>query len=148
MFLRKNRQRMDGKVYEFWTLCESFRTGRGPRQRVVASLGKLTDEDIEALLVGRASSAKQSCFWERQMNRLTEKLVTIDTALRGHKNKTIDTDKQERRIGRWPGKYCAAARLLEVEVVKDHKGRAVGLCLTCPIEKGHSRNLSQGPYCF
>jgi transposase len=91
-------------------------------------------------------AAKEQAMLERQMNRLTEKLVTIDTALRGHKNKTIDTDKLERRIGRWLGKYCAAARLLEVEVVKDQKGQAVGLCLACPIEKGHSRNLSQGAY--
>ena len=41
MFLRKKRKRFDGEVYEYWTLCESVRTERGPRQRVVASLGKL-----------------------------------------------------------------------------------------------------------
>ncbi len=48
MFLRKNRKRFSGEVYEYWTLCETVRTERGPRQRVVASLGKLTEEDIEA----------------------------------------------------------------------------------------------------
>jgi len=66
MFLRKNRKRFDGEVYEYWTLCETVRTERGPRQRVVASLGKLTDEDLtagwedlEALLDGRRPSPRQ-----------------------------------------------------------------------------------------
>lgn len=60
MFLRINRKRVNGESYEYWTLCESYRTERGPRQRVVASLGKLTEEDLtagwehmEALLDGR-----------------------------------------------------------------------------------------------
>lgn len=59
-FLRKNRRRVGGKLYEHWTLCESVRTERGPRQRVVATLGKLAEDDlqagwddIEALLEGR-----------------------------------------------------------------------------------------------
>lgn len=71
MFLRKNRKRFDGEVYEYWTLCESVRTERGPRQRVVASLGKFTDEDLsagwddlEALLDGRKRSPRQRRFGE------------------------------------------------------------------------------------
>ena len=32
-FLRKNRKRFDGVAYEYWTLCETARTERGPRQR-------------------------------------------------------------------------------------------------------------------
>jgi len=71
MFLRKNRKRFDGEVYEYWTLCESVRTERGPRQRVVASLGKFTDEDleagwddIEALLDGRRPSPRQRRLFE------------------------------------------------------------------------------------
>jgi hypothetical protein len=60
MFLRKNRKNAKGEVYEYWTLCETVRTELGPRQRVVATLGKLSEqdlaagwEDIEALLEGR-----------------------------------------------------------------------------------------------
>ncbi len=71
MFLRKNRKLFDDEVYEYWTLCESVRTERGPRQRVVATLGKLTDEDIasgwediEALLEGRAPAPKQRLLGE------------------------------------------------------------------------------------
>ena len=50
MFLRRNRRKKRGEVYEYWTLVESVRTARGPRQRVVATLGKLPglDEDERA----------------------------------------------------------------------------------------------------
>ncbi len=63
MFLRRHRKRAEnGESYEYWSLCESVRTERGPRQRVVATLGKLTGptpgeeagwEELEALLEGR-----------------------------------------------------------------------------------------------
>lgn len=45
MFLRRNRRRKNGEIYEYWTLVESVRTARGPRQRVVATLGKLPGQD-------------------------------------------------------------------------------------------------------
>lgn len=47
MFLRRNRRRKNGETYEYWTLVETVRTARGPRQRIVATLGKLPglDED-------------------------------------------------------------------------------------------------------
>jgi transposase len=50
MFLRRNRRHKQGESYEYWTLVESVRTARGPRQRVVATLGKLPglDEDERA----------------------------------------------------------------------------------------------------
>ena len=48
MFLRKNRKKSNGEVYEYWTLCETVRTELGPRQRVVATLGKLSEEDLAA----------------------------------------------------------------------------------------------------
>jgi len=69
MFLRRNRRHKGGEVYEYWTLVESVRTARGPRQRVVATLGKLPglDEDeragwdeIARLLDGRPRPAAQS----------------------------------------------------------------------------------------
>lgn len=43
MYLRKNYRSKDGKRHAYWTLVESMRTERGPRQRIVAYLG-LTDE--------------------------------------------------------------------------------------------------------
>jgi transposase len=40
MFLRRNRRTVDGECYEYWTLVKTVRTAKGPRQEVVASLGK------------------------------------------------------------------------------------------------------------
>ena len=40
MFLRRNRRTVDGECYEYWTLVRTVRTAKGPRQEVVASLGK------------------------------------------------------------------------------------------------------------
>ena len=47
MFLRRNTKRKNGSEYEFWTLVESVRTARGPRQRIVATIGKLPGLDRE-----------------------------------------------------------------------------------------------------
>jgi len=48
MYLRRNRKFHDGERHDYWTLVESVRTSRGPRQRVVATIGKLPglDDDI------------------------------------------------------------------------------------------------------
>jgi len=65
MFLRRHRKHAAGETYEYWTLCESVRTAQGPRQKVVATLGKLTGEEpqaeagwdqLEALLEGRPAA--------------------------------------------------------------------------------------------
>lgn len=41
MFLRRCRRSKNGKQHTYWALVESYRTGRGSRQRVVAYLGEL-----------------------------------------------------------------------------------------------------------
>jgi Transposase DDE domain len=41
MFLRRCERRKGGKRHTYWALVESYRTGRGSRQRVVAYLGDL-----------------------------------------------------------------------------------------------------------
>jgi transposase len=40
MFLRRNRRIVDGECYEYWTLVKTVRTAKGPRQEIVATLGK------------------------------------------------------------------------------------------------------------
>jgi hypothetical protein len=47
VFLRRHRKQAAGETYEYWTLCETVRTAAGPRQRVVASLGKLSEQESE-----------------------------------------------------------------------------------------------------
>ena len=48
MFLRRNRKKHKGEDYDYWTLVKSVRTARGPRQRAVATLGKLPGLDLES----------------------------------------------------------------------------------------------------
>jgi len=43
MFIRQCLRRVNGKPEAYWALVESYRTARGPRQRVVAWLGRLDE---------------------------------------------------------------------------------------------------------
>ena len=43
MFIRQCFRKKDGRRHAYWALVESFRTDAGPRQRVVAWLGKLDE---------------------------------------------------------------------------------------------------------
>jgi transposase len=47
VYLRRNRRTKDESDYEYWSLVESVRTARGPRQRTVATIGKLPGLDHE-----------------------------------------------------------------------------------------------------
>jgi len=40
MFIRRNRRTVNGETYEYWTLVRTIRTAKGPRQEIVATLGK------------------------------------------------------------------------------------------------------------
>jgi len=67
MFLRRNRKKHQGEDYEYWTLVESVRTVRGPRQRVVATIGKLPGLD-----------ASERAGWEHIAGLLDGKLRPAD----------------------------------------------------------------------
>lgn len=68
MFLRRKSKTARGVGYSYWHLCRTVRTARGPRQQIVASLGKLDAEelgglrggwdDLPALLRGEALGAR------------------------------------------------------------------------------------------
>ena len=45
MFIRQYNCVENGKGQAYWALVESYRTARGPRQRIVAWLGKLDEAD-------------------------------------------------------------------------------------------------------
>ena len=68
MFLRRNRRLVDGENYEYWTLVKTVRTAQGPRQEIVATLGKEPGlesrvrhgwEGVGDLLEGRAPASRQ-----------------------------------------------------------------------------------------
>jgi len=47
MYLRRTKKTKRGETYEYWSLVESVRSARGPRQRTVATIGKLPGLDQE-----------------------------------------------------------------------------------------------------
>lgn len=47
MYLRRHGKNVDGEEYGYWSLVDSVRTARGPRQRIVATIGKLPGLDKE-----------------------------------------------------------------------------------------------------
>jgi len=57
MFIRPCYRKKNGKRHAYWALVESYRSERGPRQRVVAYLGQL--EDAERRGVKRAAEGKK-----------------------------------------------------------------------------------------
>ena len=68
MFLRRNRKFANGECYEYWTLVKTVRTAKGPRQEIVATLGKEPGldrhtahgwEEVADLLEGRTPGAVQ-----------------------------------------------------------------------------------------
>ena len=70
MYLRRCYRNKDGKRHGYWALVESYRSSRGPRQRVVAYLGW--------------GSGWGDC-WARtleQRERLRSRLIPIQTVLR------------------------------------------------------------------
>jgi transposase len=52
MFLRRKTKSARGVGYSYWHLCRTVRTARGPRQQVVASLGKLDQAELAGLRGG------------------------------------------------------------------------------------------------
>lgn len=90
MFLRRNRRSVDGQTYEYWTLVRTVRTAKGPRQEVVASLGKTPGldqrnrhgwEDVADLLEGRSPSSRQGELGQRFAEELQPQWAQVD--LRG-----------------------------------------------------------------
>jgi transposase len=54
MFLRRNRRSVNGESYDYWTLVKTVRTAKGPRQEIVATLGK--EPGLES---------RNRCGWEQ-----------------------------------------------------------------------------------
>ena len=45
MFLRRFQKRKNGKNHVYWALVETYRTAKGPRQRIVSYLGELKESE-------------------------------------------------------------------------------------------------------
>lgn len=64
MYLRRHDKRVDGETYGYWSLVESVRMARGPRQRIVATIGTRPGLDHEERIgwdaIGRLLTGKPS----------------------------------------------------------------------------------------
>jgi len=76
MYIRKCRRKNDGKVRDYWQLVESYRTERGPRQRVVAYLGAV--EESVRLGVMRAAKGDR-VHQKRLFEEVEPEWVEVDT---------------------------------------------------------------------
>jgi transposase len=69
MFIRPCLRRKNGATNAYWALVESYRTQRGPRQRVVAYLGKLDERGrlgVKGVAEGRGTTRQRTLFSEPQ----------------------------------------------------------------------------------
>ena len=68
MYLRRCYRKKDGKRHAYWALVESYRTARGPRQRVVAWLGAMDEQGRLGVkrCAERTTTQQRSLFREAQ----------------------------------------------------------------------------------
>jgi transposase len=78
MFIRPCHRKKNGKQHAYWALVESYRTARGPRQRVVAYLGQLDEKGrlgVKEAAKGRPVARQKKLFEEVQ-----PRWVEVDTS--------------------------------------------------------------------
>lgn len=101
-------------------------------------------EETYVLCRSTARAQKERAMLTRQSELLTAELLKIDAALR--RKPESDLEKLGRRIGRWLGKYPAAAKIMEAEVVRDGQGTAVALQIATSLDKGQRAHQHHGAY--
>lgn len=105
-----------------------------------------TDAGTERFVLCRSRdrAAKERAMLERQIGWLRAELAKIDASLR--REPQLDLEKTGRRIGRWLGKYPAAAGVLIATLEKDPAGRACALQIAERAEKLEWARLVHGAY--
>jgi hypothetical protein len=76
MFIRPCYRRKNGKRHAYWALMESYRSERGPRQRVVAYLGQL--DEPQRLGVKDAAEGRQGARQKRLFDDVQPQWVEVD----------------------------------------------------------------------
>ena len=77
MFLRPCYRFKNGKRHAYWALMESYRTARGPRQRVVAYLGQL---DARGRLGVQLAAEGRQCWQQQLLDEVRPQWVEVDAA--------------------------------------------------------------------
>lgn len=83
MYLRRCFRRQGNKRYAYWALVESYRTARGPRQRVVAYLGEMDEAGRIGVQQAAQAGPQQSGLFataEAQWVEVDLKRVRVESA--------------------------------------------------------------------
>ncbi len=83
MFIRPCYKRKNGKKHAYWALVESYRSERGPRQRVVSYLGQLKESErlgVKQAAQGNKTSAAKQLRLFNASTTVKPEWVEIDTA--------------------------------------------------------------------
>ena len=64
MFIRKITRKKDGKIHAYWALVESYRTAKGPRQRIVSYLGEIETDGRSRVKLALAGEQHQKEIFE------------------------------------------------------------------------------------
>lgn len=116
------------------------------REGLEVKLVETEDGTSERFILCRSTdrAAKERSMLQTQIDRLRRELNKIDAGLRKHPAK--DSEKIERRIGRWLGRYTAAEKLFTVTVEKSSEGSATGLTIVEHPEKREWVEKAFGAY--
>jgi len=104
MYLRRCYRHKDGKRHAYWALVESYRTARGPRQRVAAWLGVMDEQGRLGVkhCAERATSHQGHLFRDTEPRRRGERKAAGARGRRGRKGGgellRAGSDRWERRI--------------------------------------------------
>ncbi len=115
MYLRRCYRRKDGKRHAYWALVESYRTNRGPRQRVVAWLGVM---DERGRLGVKRCVEKNTGYQTDLFTRTEPEWVEVDV-------KRVRVERSRKFGGPWLGRELL--RRLELDRFLEEKlpnGRA------------------------
>ena len=104
MYLRRCYRNKDGKRHAYWALVESYRTARGPRQRVVAWLGELNEQG--RLGVRRSASQSETVYQRCLFEDSEPEWIEVDL-------KRVAVERTRRFGGPWLG--LELLRRLEME---------------------------------
>lgn len=99
----------------------------------------------EQLVLCRSAARreKEKAMLARQEQRLWQKLLEIHQSL---EKRPASADRIERRVGKWLGRWPAAEKLFEVEVLRDPAGQACGLNVACVVDRRQWAARAQGAY--
>ena len=102
MYMRKKSKKRNGKTYTYYQLVESYTTPKGPRQRVVASLGDLRPRPREEWIqLFRQVQAALSGQTDITVEEISEETKEVAERVREKKKQlasSSDAEKVEIRV--------------------------------------------------